>query len=92
MKVFCSKTALSQLKTIAEADSISTSRKLSNTILDRTIVLENFPEMGTIQDFDSNHKIFIKHQYRYLLEGNYKILYFRTSNSYFLDFSYKSRT
>lgn len=45
--------------------------KVIDKIFDKTALLENFPEMGTIQE-NRNAEEF---KVRYLVEGNYKILY-----------------
>jgi plasmid stabilization system protein ParE len=37
--------------------------------------------MGSLQNFSQDLKIYKKHEYRYLVEGNYKILYYIADNS-----------
>jgi len=75
MKVFWSKTALVQLKTISFYNSFSSVKNLSDKIVEHTALLQKFPEMGSLQNFNQDIKIYKKHEYRYLVEGNYKILY-----------------
>lgn len=81
MKVFWSKTALTQLKTISFYNSFSSTKNISDKIVERTALLQKFPEMGSIQNFTQKTKIYKKQNYRYLVEGNYKILYYITENS-----------
>ncbi|MFE3868996.1 type II toxin-antitoxin system RelE/ParE family toxin [Flavobacterium sp. LS2P90] len=81
MKVFWSKTALSQLKTIAYHNPFCSPKNLSDKIFKRTILLKKFPEMGSLQKFTKNTKIYKTHKYRYLVEGNYKILYYISENN-----------
>lgn len=51
--------------------SINVARKLVKQILDRTIQLEKNPESGPVEPLLSHRK----YEYRYLIEGNYKIIY-----------------
>jgi plasmid stabilization system protein ParE len=81
MKVFWSKTALAQLKTISFHSSFSSTKNLSDKIVDRTALLQKFPEMGSIQNLTQKTKIHKKQEYRYLVEGNYKILYYITKHT-----------
>jgi plasmid stabilization system protein ParE len=75
MKIIWSKTALLQLKDIYYIYSIDNTKKtaklLSRNIVNRTNILRKFPEIGPKQDFDFETDIV----YRYLVEGNYKIIY-----------------
>ncbi len=50
--------------------SPSAAERITNRILERTRQLEEFPESGAIQE-----KIVLEKEYRYLVEGNYKIIY-----------------
>jgi len=64
--------AISDLKNIylyIAADSIKNAKKLRNTILQKPTILLNpaFENIGQIEPYNS--------QLRYLIEGNYKILY-----------------
>ena len=81
MKVIWSKIALAQLKTISYQNSFSSTKNLADKIIERTALLQKFPEMGSLQNFDQNQKIFSKHDFRYLVEGNYKILYYITEKN-----------
>ena len=46
-------------------------KKVVQSILSRTRQLEAFPQSGSLQEADLK----IKREYRYLVEGNYKIIY-----------------
>ena len=46
-------------------------KKIVQSILSRTRQLEAFPQSGSLQDADLKNK----REYRYLVEGNYKIIY-----------------
>lgn len=81
MKVFWSKIALNQLKTITYQSSFLHAKNISDKIFERTVLLEKFPEMGSLQNFSPDLTIYTKHEYRYLVEGNYKILYYITGKS-----------
>ena len=50
--------------------SPSAAERITNRILERTRQLEEFPESGVIQE-----TIALEKEYRYLVEGNYKIIY-----------------
>ena len=80
MKIIWSKTALLQLEDIykiyADLESKTYSKILSQNILNRTKILFEFPEIGAKQEFTEKTKI----EYRYLIEGNYKIIYYLTEN------------
>ena len=75
LKTFWTNQAIEQLEEIFEyyklTANITTARKLTKQIVDRTIQLENFPESGSLE----NLLIDRSNKYRYLVEGNYKIIY-----------------
>ena len=50
--------------------SPSAAERITKRILERTRQLEEFPESGAIQE-----TIALEREYRYLVEGNYKIIY-----------------
>jgi toxin ParE1/3/4 len=81
MKVVWSKIAIAQLKTISYYSSFSHTKNLCDKIIERTALLQKFPEMGSLQNLSQDHKIYKKHEYRYLVEGNYKILYYITEKN-----------
>jgi plasmid stabilization system protein ParE len=55
---------------LAEKSHLAAQRTIEN-LLDRTKQLEVFPESGAIQESIMNKR----KEYRYLVEGNYKIVY-----------------
>ena len=75
MRIFWTETALNQLEDIFDfylviADS-NTTRKIVSAIVDKTIILEKTPHIG------QSEELLVKREkeYRYLVEGNYKIIY-----------------
>lgn len=58
-------------------NSYSAANKIVQAILDRTKQIESFPESGAIQVQISN----TQKEYRYLVEGNYKIIYSYNPNT-----------
>ena len=75
MKVFWTETSLENLENIFDylkhKVSLSKAKKVVTSIIDRTIQLENQPESGAKEQLlKSRGK-----EYRYLIEGNYKIIY-----------------
>jgi toxin ParE1/3/4 len=75
MKVIWAESARIQIENIfqyyKENVNTETSRKVVERIIDRTIQLELFAESGTIEPLLKSRKF----KYRYLVEGNYKIIY-----------------
>lgn len=75
MKLFWTDQALNQLEDIFDyykvAASLSTARKLTTSIVDKTALLEKTPRMGQREELLKERK----NEYRYLVEGNYKIIY-----------------
>jgi toxin ParE1/3/4 len=59
-----------------EKASHRVARKLVKSIVDRTIHLDKNPKMGSLEPLLSKKKI----EYRYLVEGNYKIIYWKHDN------------
>jgi len=59
-----------------ENASIKVARKLTKQIIDRTIQLEKNPRSGPKEPLLSKRKF----EYRYLVEGNYKIIYWIEDN------------
>ena len=75
MKIFWTETALNQLEGIFDFYSVivdaNTARKIVTNIVDKTIVLEKTPHIGQVEELLIKRKL----EYRYLVEGNYKIIY-----------------
>lgn len=76
LKVFWSDTAQYQLEDIFDflkhtANTI-VAKKIVNKIIDKSFLLENSPQIGQIEELLKHRKF----QYRYIVEGNYKIIYF----------------
>lgn len=75
LRVFWTETARLQLEDIFEyynsRAGLSTARNLVKQIIDRTIQLERNPHSGQIEPLLSDRKF----EYRYLVQGNYKIIY-----------------
>ena len=75
MRIFCTETALSQIEDIFDFYMIianaDTARKIVSAIVDKTIILEKTPHIG------QSEELLVKREkeYRYLVEGNYKIIY-----------------
>ncbi len=80
VKIFWTDTAISQLKNIfdfyTENASIKVARKITKKIVDRTIQLEKNPNSGQEEPLLRKRKF----NYRYLVEGNYKIIYWVEEN------------
>ena len=79
-KIFWTEFAINQLEQIFDyykyKASIKVAKKISQQIVDRTINLETNPLIGTKELLLENRKS----EYRYLVEGNYKIIYFIEEN------------
>ncbi len=80
LRVFWTDTARFQLEEIykyhKEKASLKVARKLSKSIIDRTIQLKKNPASGSNEQLLSDRKF----EYRYLDEGNYKIIYWIEDN------------
>jgi len=80
MKVFWTDTARNQLEDIfnyfSEKANLKTAKKIIEKIIDRTIQLENNPLSGTKEPLLQQRKF----EYRYLVEGHYKIIYWIDGN------------
>ncbi|MCK5838394.1 MAG: type II toxin-antitoxin system RelE/ParE family toxin [Bacteroidales bacterium] len=78
--VFWTDTARFQLEDIfnyyKDTASLKVARKLVKQIIERTIQLEKNPNSGSKEPLLSDRKF----QYRYLVEGNYKIIYWKKDN------------
>ena len=81
LRVFWTDTARFQLEDIFDyyknAASLKVARKLVKQIIGRTIQLEQKPKSGPKELLLTDRKF----EYRYLVEGNYKIIYW-TEDSY----------
>ena len=79
-KIFWTDTAINQLEDIfdyyKEKASLKSSKNLIKKLIDRTIQLENNPLSGQIEPLLQDRKF----EYRYLVEGNYKIIYWIEEN------------
>jgi len=80
LRVFWTDTARFQLEDIfhyyKDEASIRVARKLVKGIIARTIQLEKNPKSGPKEPLLSHRKF----EYRYLVEGNYKIIYWIEDN------------
>jgi toxin ParE1/3/4 len=80
LKVFWTDTARYQLEDIfdyhKETAGLNIAKKLISKIIDCTIRLENYPQIGTKEELLAERKF----EYRYLTEGNYKIIYWIEGN------------
>lgn len=81
LRVFWTDTARFQLEDIFDyyenKASLKVARKLVKQIINRTIQLEENPNSGPKEPLLSNRKF----EYRYLVEGNYKIIYWKENQS-----------
>lgn len=80
LRVFWTDTAKYQLEDIFDyyksKASINTAKKLVGKIVDKTLTLEKNPTVGQKEELLSERK----KEYRYLVEGNYKIIYWVEQN------------
>jgi len=80
LRVFWTDTARFQLEEIfdyyKDKTSVNVARKLVKQIIYRTIQLEKNPNSGQKEPLLSDRKF----EYRYLVEGNYKIIYWIEDN------------
>ncbi len=75
MKVLWTDTAISQLEQIfyyySHKASSKVATRLTQQIVDKTLLLETFPRTGQRENFLIDRE----REYHYLVEGHYKILY-----------------
>lgn len=75
LKIFWTDSARFQLKEIfnyyRDVSGLRIAQMLKNKIFDRTWQLAKFPESGPLEPLLSSRKL----DYLYLVEGNYKIIY-----------------
>jgi toxin ParE1/3/4 len=80
LKVFWTETAIEQLENIFDyykfKASVKTAQNIVTRLVDRTIQLENQPLSGQIEDLLKKRK----KEYRYIVEDNYKIIYWLDDN------------
>ena len=80
LRTFWTDTARYQLEDIFDyyknKANIRIARKLVKRIIERTIQLEQIPNSGAKEPLLSNRKF----EYRYLVEDNYKIVYWKEDN------------
>jgi plasmid stabilization system protein ParE len=79
-KIFWTEFAINQLEQIFDyykyKASIKVAKKITQQIVDATIHLETNPLIGPKEPLLESRK----NEYRYLVEGNYKIIYFIEEN------------
>jgi len=79
-RIFWTELAINQLEQIFDyykyKANIKVAKKIAFQIVDRTILLETNPLIGPKEPLLENRK----NEYRYLVEGNYKIIYFIEEN------------
>lgn len=79
-KIFWTEFAINQLEQIFDyykyKASIKVAKKIAHQIVNSTIYLETNPLIGPREPLLENRK----NEYRYLVEGNYKIIYFIEEN------------
>jgi plasmid stabilization system protein ParE len=80
VKIFWTEFATNQLEQIYDfykfTASLNVAKKIVSKIVDRTILLEKNPLMGTKEPLLEKRE----KDYRYLVEGNYKIIYWYDNN------------
>ena len=80
IKIFWTEFATNQLEQIFDyykyKASLDVANKIVSNIVDRTILLEKNPLMGTKEPLLAKRQ----NDYRYLVEGNYKIIYWVENN------------
>ena len=80
VKVFWTEFAINQLEQIFDyfkyTASIKVSKKIISGIIDSTVLLEKNPCIGTREPLLENRK----KEYRFIVKGNYKIIYFVEGN------------
>jgi plasmid stabilization system protein ParE len=80
LKVFWTETARNQLEEINNyyrfKASIKVAQKLINQILDKALILKTQPQAGQVELLLKHRK----YEYRYLIQGNYKIIYWIEDN------------
>jgi toxin ParE1/3/4 len=80
LRVFWTETAIEQLENIFDYfkynASLKIAKKLVTKIIDRTIQLESQPLSGQVEELLKERKF----EYRYLVEDNYKIIYWIQDN------------
>ena len=80
IRVLWTQTALNNLEDIFEYHkfkvSVTVARKLVKKIVQTTILLQNTPEIGRKEELLRHRKF----EYRFIVEGNYKIIYWVEDN------------
>lgn len=80
VRIFWTEFATNQLEQIFDyykyKASLDVAKKIVSNIVDRTILLEKNPLMGTKEPLLEKRQ----NDYRYLVEGNYKIIYWVENN------------
>ncbi len=80
INVFWTETALNQLEDIFEFYkynvSVSIAKNIVKNIVQKTILIQKSPKIGRIEELLQNRK----NEYRFIIEGNYKIIYWIEDN------------
>jgi len=80
VKVLWTETALNQLEDIFEyyksKVSVKTAKMVVKKLVQKTILLQKSPNIGRIEELLEDRK----YEYRFIVEGNYKIIYWFADN------------
>ncbi len=80
INILWTQTALNNLEDIFEYHkfkaSVAVARKLVKKLIKTTILLQNSPELGRKEEWLHHRKF----EYRFIVEGNYKIIYWVENN------------
>jgi len=80
LKVFWTDTARYQFEDIFDflkyKSGVNIAKNIVTRIIDKTLTLEKHPTIGQIEELLQNRE----YDYRYLIEGNYKIIYWIENN------------
>ena len=75
MKIVWSERSLKDLDIIFEfyvfSASINVAQKITGKLIEKVKILNSYPEIGVIENLDFD----IPFEYRFIIEGNYKIIY-----------------
>ncbi|EAZ81691.1 type II toxin-antitoxin system RelE/ParE family toxin [Algoriphagus machipongonensis] len=75
MKIVWSERSLKDLDFIFEfyvfSASINVAQKITGKLIEKVKILTSYPEIGVVENLDFD----VPFEYRYIIEGNYKIIY-----------------
>lgn len=75
MKIVWSERSLKDLDIIFEfyvfSASINVAQKITGKLIEKVKILTSYPEIGVVENLDFD----VPFEYRYIIEGNYKIIY-----------------